>query len=392
MGWRQRRKVKKIKEAKWFNGAVIACIGVTLYSLQTNLGPVMNAIRRFFGCFRPVFLGVVFAYILNAIAKLFYYKAFRRMKLGKVRWSISVILSMILVLLAFYLLLGLLIPQLTQSVTMFMGSFDGYVKSLIKWMGNGVLGKVFDLQVLEARILNAMASISNSLNDNAPQIMSAAAGYGKNILSWFIAFIIALYMLLDKNRIMRGVWRLVRVSFRKETSEVIMDFILRCDTIMITYLTQSLLDALIISAVNAVFMVICGMPYIGLITTAVGVTNLVPTFGPFIGAGFGALVLLMVSPRQALIFLVFCVALQTVDAYIIKPKLFSGCLGVSGLLILSSVVVLGNMFGFLGVLLSIPAAAVVSFIYSDYFMPSMEKRDRERTKAAETEKKSAKQL
>ena len=122
----------------------------------------------------------------------------------------------------------------------------------------------------------------------------------------------------------------------------------------------------------------------GLITTAVGVTNLIPTFGPFIGAGFGALVLLMVNPRHALFFLVFCVALQTVDGYILKPKLFSGCLGVSGLLILSSIVVLGNMFGIVGVLLSIPAAAILSFVYKDYFMPDLEKRKRELEKAPET--------
>ncbi|MBO7727614.1 MAG: AI-2E family transporter, partial [Oscillospiraceae bacterium] len=92
----------------------------------------------------------------------------------------------------------------------------------------------------------------------------------------------------------------------------------------------------------------------------------------------GALVLLMVNPQHALIFLVFCVAIQALDFYLIKPKLFSGCLGVSGLLILSAVVVLGNMFGVLGVLLSIPAAAVLSFAYNDYFMPSMEKRKQAR--------------
>ncbi len=370
--------MKKLSEKKWYNGAVIACIGIVIYVVLANLGPVTAAVRRFLGYFRPVLLGAVFAYILNSIAKFFYYKPFRKMKAGKARWTISVILAVVLTLLVFNLLLGILIPQLVKSIGMFLDSFDRYLSAMIKWMEASLPGNVFDLHFLEARAQNAMNSISSLLDENAPQIVSIAADYGKNLLSWIIALILALYMLIDKNRIMRGVWRLVNVSFRKETCEKIMDFSLRCDTIMTSYLGRSLLDALIISAVNAVFMLICGMRYVGLITTAVGVTNLVPTFGPFIGAGFGALVLLMVNPQHALIFLVFCVAIQALDFYLIKPKLFSGCLGVSGLLILSAVVVLGNMFGVLGVLLSIPAAAVLSFVYNDYFMPSMEKRKQER--------------
>ncbi len=371
--------MKKLSEKKWYNGAVIACIGVALYALLMNFGPVSAAVRGFLGNFRPIFLGLILAYILNSIAKFFYYKVFRWMKLGKVRWTVSVFLSLILVLLAIDLLMSLLLPQLTQSIGMFIGSFDDYVDAVFRWMEGGALGRLFDLRVLETRVQSAVAFITGSISDNVPQIVSIAASYGRNILSWFIALILALYMLLDKNRLLRGVWRLVRMLFRDEVSEKILDFVLRCDTIMISYLSQSITDALIVSAVNAVFMLICGMQYVGLITTAVGVTNLVPTFGPFIGAGFGALVLLMVNPRHALIFLVFCVALQTVDGYILKPKLFSGCLGVSGLLILSSIVVLGNMFGIVGVLLSIPAAAILSFVYKDYFMPDLEKRRRERT-------------
>ena len=376
--------MKKLAEKKWYNGAVIACIGVALYVLLTHLGPVTGALRNFLGYFRPVFLGAVFAYIINSIAKFFYYKLFRRMKTGKGRWTISVILAFVLLLLVIDLLLGLLIPQLVQSIGVFLKSFDGYVSAVIKWIENTLPGNIFDLHFLEARAQNALNSISGSLSDNTPQIMSIAASYGKNLLSWVIALVLALYMLLDKKRIMRGVWRLVNVVFRRDTSEKIMDFALRCDTIMISYLGRSILDALIISAANALFMVICGMQYVGLITTAVGVTNLIPTFGPIIGAGFGALVLLMVNPQHALLFLVFCVAVQALDFYLVKPKLFSGCLGVSGLLILSAIVVLGNMFGVLGVLLSIPAAAVLSFIYNDYFMPKMEKRKQEREKTAET--------
>ena len=162
--------MKKYTQAKWFNGAVIACIGVAFYCLLTNLTAVTGAVRSFLGCFRPVFLGVVFAYILNSIAKIFYYKAFRRMKLGKVRWTISVILSLVLVLLAITLLLGILIPQLTQSFSAFMRSLEGYISSAIRWMEDGELGKLFDMHLLKVRTQSAIASIKNSLSNNTSQI------------------------------------------------------------------------------------------------------------------------------------------------------------------------------------------------------------------------------
>ena len=112
------------------------------------------------------------------------------------------------------------------------------------------------------------------------------------------------------------------------------------------------------------------MPYIGLISVVVGVTNLIPNLGPAIGAVIGAFILLLAGPGNTVSFLVFCMLLQSVDAYILKPRLFSSALGVSGVAILISTIVLGNMFGILGVLMAIPVAAILNFAYHDYFLKS----------------------
>lgn len=372
-------KQNKLSEKKWYNGAVIACIGVAFYVLLTHLGIVSAGLRRFIGYFNPIILGIIFAYILNPIAKFFYYRVFRRMKLGKTRWTLSVIIALLVALLVIDFLLGLLLPQLVQSIILFTENFDDYAAALIKLLEGSFLESFFDLNQLDVLSQNAISTISDLLRENAPKIVSIVANYGKNILSWFIATILALYLLLGKKRVMGGIWRLVNVTIRKETSEKLMDFALRCDTIMMSFLAQSLLDSLIVGGINAVFMLICGMPYIGLVSAVVGVTNLIPNFGPVIGGAIGAFVLLLVNPRHALMFLGFCIVLQLADAYILKPKLFSNSLGVSGLLILITGVVLGNMFGILGILLSIPAAAVLSFIYNDYFIPSRERRKKAQT-------------
>ena len=124
------------------------------------------------------------------------------------------------------------------------------------------------------------------------------------------------------------------------------------------------------------------MQYVGLVSVIVAVSNMIPNFGPIIGAVIGGFVLVFVNPFHAMLFIAFCFFLQFADGYILKPKLFSNSLGVSGLLILVASIVLGNMFGILGMLLSIPAAAILSFIYNDYLLPRQEKRH-----AQETEEK-----
>ena len=167
-----------------------------------------------------------------------------------------------------------------------------------------------------------------------------------------------------------------------------MNFMQRCDSILMSYLGQSLMESVIVGAVNAVFMFACRMQYVGLVSVIVAVTNLVPNFGPIIGGVIGAFVLLLVNPLHALLFIAFCIVLQFVDGYILKPKLFSGSLGVSGLLILVAGIVLGNLFGVLGMLLSIPAAAILSFIYQDYFLSRQEKR---RMQSADEEYKARKE-
>ena len=121
-------------------------------------------------------------------------------------------------------------------------------------------------------------------------------------------------------------------------------------------------------------MMIMGMEYAGLITFVVALTNLIPTFGPLIGGAFGAFILLLVKPIHVLFFLGFTLLLQFLDAYFIKPKLFGDSLGVSGLWILIGVIVGGNMFGIVGILLSIPMVAILSFLYSRYLLPWLEKR------------------
>ncbi len=365
---------KRLSEKKWYNGAVIVCIGVAFYVLLTNLGTVFSVLKTFIGYFKPVILGMVFSYIISPLAKFFYYRVFKMMKLGNTRWYVSVVLAFLLALLVVLLLAGTLIPQLLQSIMLFSENIDEYSRSLIRFLENSPLRDFIDTNGMETISQNAMSSISSFVKENSGSILSLAANSGKGILTTVISLILAIYLLLDSRRLAAWSKRLIRALLPMDAYELYLDFTLRCDTILVSYLVQSLLDSLIVGGVCAIFMAVCRMPYIGLISVVVGATNLIPNFGPIIGGVIGAFILLLVNPMYALMFSIFCVILQFCDGYILKPKLFSNSLGVSGLAILVSTIVLGNMFGIIGILLSIPIAAVLSFVYNDYFLPWLEKR------------------
>ena len=364
----------KLSEQKWYNGAVIACIGVAFYALLMNLSTVISSVGFFLSSFNSIVLGVIFAYILNPLAVFFERKVFRRMKPGNTRWYLSVTLGILTALLAVVLLIVTLIPQLVQSVSSFAESFDTYAVTLVKLLENSPLSSLIDAEKLQIISQNAMTTISDFVRGNAGRILTAAADSGKGILSTVISLIVAVYFLVDKEGVLNAWWRFLNAAMRKETADGVMDFVRRCNAILMSYLGQSLLESLIVAVVNAIFMLACGMQYVGLISVVVAVTNLIPNFGPIIGSVIGGFILLLVNPVHALMFVIFCIVLQFVDGYILAPKLFSNSLGVSGLLILIAGIVLGDVFGVLGMLLSFPAAAILSFIDQDYFLARLEKR------------------
>lgn len=169
-----------------------------------------------------------------------------------------------------------------------------------------------------------------------------------------------------------GLRRFLKAALDESRYENTRTFLLRCNLILNRYIVFNILDALLVGVVNAIFMFIMGFPYAGLLSVVVGVTNLVPTFGPFVGGAIGAFILLLIKPWYAAAFMLFTLVLQLIDGYIIKPKLFGESLGVPALWILVGIVVGGKMFGIIGILLSIPIVAILDFSYKDYFLPWLE--------------------
>jgi len=369
--------MRSIKEKPWYNNAVALSIAVILYVLLTHWGVFRNSVSTFLHYFSPVILGAIIAYIVNPLSRFFGWALFRRVKREKVRTILSNLLAFITVILFLLFLLQMLVPQLIESVGTFAGNLDGYVASLRAMLDAwGVSASVLDLDRFISSSETLIDTVTEFVKENLSVILSTSVGVGKGAVQFLIAFLLSIYLLADKARLKASGQRFVVAAFGGAKYEKLARFLRRCHSILNRYIIFNLLDSLIVGGANAIFMAIVGMPYVGLVSFVVAVANLIPTFGPVIGAIIGGFVLLMVNPWHALAFLIFTVVLQGIDGYILKPKLFGDSLGVSGLWILVGVIVGGRAFGMVGILLAIPAVAILDFLYREYLLPWLETREK----------------
>lgn len=354
-----------------------ACLVGLYYAVITHLGSVWSAFRTVLSYFTPVIIGLVLALILAPVANSLQRVLFRRTAPIRTAEIISAVLTILLVILCLALLIGALLPQLGSSVLVLIDNLESYAVGLQQFMVN--LG--FPSADTEALLTDLVGDSSGLLSRAVPwltgnigRVVKVSGNIRRGAFNWGIGSILAIYFLLAKHRLKSGAGKLLHLLLSPGAYRRTADLGRRFDAIFARYILCELLDALIIGTANYIFMKITGMPYAILISVAVGVTNLAPTFGPIIGAAIGAFILLLAQPVLSLWFLVFTIILQTLDGYIIKPKMFGDVLNVPGLLILVSIVTGGRMFGVAGVLLAIPAAAILEYLYQEFFIPCLEAR------------------
>ena len=249
----------------------------------------------------------------------------------------------------------------------------------------GIAGSIEGLEEILNSSGDLLKKLLDLLTNNIDRIISGTASAGKSLLNVGIAFILSIYIISDKDKIKEGVKRLIAALLSSERYERLTGFVRKCDVILEQYVTHNFLDSLIVGVANSIFMVICRMPYVGLVSVVVALTNLIPTFGPIIGWVIGGFLLVLIKPWYALAFTLFTIVLQTADGYVIKPKLFGDTLGVSGLLILVGVIVGGRMFGIVGILVAIPGVAILDLLYKEFVLLRLEARKQEENKALSEE-------
>ncbi len=366
---------KNWQKKPWASYTIATCSAVLLYLVFCHLPQIWNALGRILKTLSPVLIGLIMAYVLDPMAHFFETRIFRKIRKDMVRRALAVALTIILVLLLITVLMVALIPQLISSIGGLITNFDSYtstLQQLLYQLSSVAADHDVDISSATQATGNFFSLVRRLLPSSLEGIIHTSRNIGNTVFDYFISFILAIYFLLDSNRIRGFCRRLLVAVLPRKSFQSSLDFWRRCNKILIRYIGGDLLDGLVVGVANFIFMTICRMQYSVLISVVVGVTNLAPTFGPIVGFLSGAMILVLVNPWHALWFMIFTLILQTFDGYVFKPKLFGNSLGVASVWILICIIIGGRIFGVAGIMLAIPAAAISSFIVWD-FMDGREK-------------------
>ncbi|MBQ2641795.1 MAG: AI-2E family transporter, partial [Lachnospiraceae bacterium] len=336
---------KDLLKEKWVAYTVALCSAVLLYMLLTHLSVLGHLLAGIWKIGSPVFMALVIAYVMAPLVGMYSKYVLHKVAQDKLRHTLSVLLAVLSVVLFFVILMVALVPQVIDSIVMFVGNLNIYVLSFQQFMrqlSSFAAQHDIDLSQFISSSDEMLQSISRILPENLNKIVNASYGFGAKLFDWIISFILAIYLMLDGRNLRFGFLRLLHVLLPSGVYASSASFWRRCNTILIRYIACDLLDGMIIGLLNWIFMVIMQMPYVAIISVVVGVTNLAPTFGPMAGAVIGAFILVLVKPVYALWFLLFTLVLQTVDGYVIKPRLFGEQLGVSSVWILIALIIGGR--------------------------------------------------
>lgn len=353
-------KIKKI--TKWIIGIAAACILIFL-GLQ-NIGAVTGVLSKCLGLIMPLILGFVFALILNVPMSFFesrIWKNTANKRLKKLRRPVSFIISVILIIAIIVGVVWLVIPEIVNAVKviaegvinlvyMFRGMSEDELAKLP--LGNMLLSIDWDkiLISIQTWLKNESGNIVNIAVDKVSSLVSG-------IFDFFVAFVFAIYIIFNKEKLQRQTTRLVRVWLPDGFGKWLAHASGVAGTNFRNFVTGQSLEAVILGTLCMIGMLILRIPYAPMVGALVGVTALVPVVGAFIGAAVGAFVILTVNPFKALVFLIFLVVLQQLEGNIIYPKVMGSKVNLPGMWILAAVTIGGGIAGPVGMLISVPIAS-----------------------------------
>ncbi len=366
---------KLLKES--LRSAMPIFIGLTLtvifYFIIFRFDGLSNALSKLVSILTPFIYGGVMAYLLRIpydwLEKRLS-KILPENKKGMLK-GLCVFIVMLFALIIVYLLLIMIIPALVKSIasiiqelppalTRFQGIISAYTTDnevLDNYIGQAINGiETNGLEWLKNSILPYLTSLMDGFASTFGSIFGV-------LYNLFIGVIICIYLLLGKSTFARQGKMLLYSVFKRGTAERALKEIAFIDKTFVGFLGGKILDSAIVGLICYVFCLIMhfslGMKNIVLIAVLIGVTNIIPFFGPYIGAVPSALVILIDSPVCCLIFIVFIIFLQLFDGNVLGPRLLSQSVGLTGFWVLFSITLFGGIFGFTGVLLGVPVFAVI---------------------------------
>ena len=346
---------------------IVICCSIIFYFIASQIGSFSEKISIAIGILYPFIIGFAIAYLLNFILKFYEVdllgdaKWFLKLKRSHKR-SIGLILTYLTAIGIGYLFIHFIVPQLMDSIMGLVNDVPMYVDTATK-LFNELMNKTDLSPEYTQLIREQMDKYINFIMDFAKEIIPVVGNTVKIIASsiWNIVLgiIISVYLLIDKENFFAISRKITCALFSEKTANRIFELTHRTNETFGRFLSGKIIDSAIIGVLSFIVFSIFKMPYVLLISVIIGVTNIIPFFGPFIGAIPSFIIILFVSPAKALIFLILVFVIQQIDGNIIGPKILGDSIGISAFWILFSILVAGKFLGLVGMIIGVPVFAII---------------------------------
>lgn len=348
------------KYIKYRDILVIVLIALVGYKLIDNYQMFLNLISTTISVISPFIYAMVFAYCINPIMNLFE----RRLKM---RRGLSIFSTYLLIGGAIVIGSLYIVPSIVDSIISITSEIPGYMETVQGWINEALKNQNFYELINSTGLLDNISVISGNMSSIIIGILngsvSSIVSITTNVVKIGFGFLISIYILLDKERFIIEVKTITYMIFKEERGTKIIGLVRTYHEMIGKYIGTKAIDSAIIGVLAFFGLMVIGAPYTPLLAIVVGVTNMIPYFGPFVGEVVGAAVGLFVSPAMAITIFIFLLALQQFDAWYLDPKLIGDKVGVKPFYIILAVTIGGGFFGPIGMLLASPTMATINIYY-----------------------------
>lgn len=371
------------KNHQYFNIALYAFLviaaSMVFYGILNNWAMLSGKIIAIVVILQPVIFGFVLAYLLNPVVRVFddkvFPKIFGKRIRRKIKRGFSILITFILTLLFLTLFISIVLPQLVLSITSIVRKVPDYWQVMYSWY-MALLDQMTSMQIISSNsqsdqfaysMIDKLMSTTQGILEGVlehleqllPTVWLATTKITTGVLNAVVGIIISVYLLFDREKLFAQTNKLMTAVLPEKAYIVLKDIALETHKIFIGFIVGTLIDSVIVGIVCFIGMSIFQMDYAVLISVLVGVTNVIPYFGPFIGAIPGMLILYIIDPIQALWFGVFIFLLQQLDGNIIAPKILGDSTGLSAFWVIFSITLFSGIFGISGMFIGVPLFALI---------------------------------
>ena len=356
--------------ARTRSNIVVLVVGAALLALVFYFSSIWSVVAKLFETVTPFFIGFGIVLLLLPVVKrmewVFNRALFRKKPHPKLNRGLSVAVAILLLLAVVAGFFAIMLPQLITSIKSILQYITNFVtinqdkikEFLLKYEFLSIEGEklVIAWENIVSQTMNYTSFLLNSVKTIA---LGVSSGIYSVVIHFLVGLIAAVYLLIDKETFCSQIKKVIYALFKPATCETLIYWTRRAHKIFTGFITGKILDSAIIGLICYICMLIFRIEYPLLISVIIGVTNIIPFFGPFIGAVPSILVLLLVNPLSALWFAVFILILQQLDGNLIGPFILGDYIGVSAFWIMIAIVIGGGLFGFAGMLLGVPVFGTV---------------------------------